>query len=134
MRPVIKKILLGVVIGAPALLLGGLLLIYLSLPDVVDLMTNNPRTSALMVQRFREAKNSRQDLVIRQQWVSFDEIPELLRDTIRVTEDAAFYPAPGGGFRGTKSGLQEKLATRQIRARSQYHYPTVGQKSIPVHG
>jgi len=95
MRPVIKKILLWVVIGAPALLLGGLLLIYLSLPDVADLLAHNPRTTALMLQRFKEAKNAGKNLAIRQQWVSFDEIPKLLKETIRVTEDAAFYQHQG---------------------------------------
>ena len=107
MRPVIKKILLWAVIGVPALLLGGLLLIYLSLPDVGDLMTNNPRTSALMVQRFREAKNSRNDLVIRQQWVSFDEIPKLLKHTIRVTEDAAFYQHQGVDLAELKAAFKK---------------------------
>jgi uncharacterized protein YneF (UPF0154 family) len=47
----IKKILLWIVMGVPALLVGSVLLIYLSLPDVGDLITNNPRTTALMVQR-----------------------------------------------------------------------------------
>ena len=107
MRPVIKKILLWVVIGVPALLLGGLLMIYLSLPDVGNLATNNPRTSALMVQRFREAKDNRKDLVIRQQWVSFDEIPNLLKDTIRVTEDAAFYQHRGVDFGELKAAFKK---------------------------
>ena len=107
MWPIIKKIVLWVVVGVPALLIGGLLMIYLSLPDVVDLMTNNPRTSALMVQRFREAKNSRKELVIRQQWVSFDEIPKLLRDTIRVTEDAAFFQHRGVDFAELKAAFKK---------------------------
>lgn len=107
MRPVIKKILLWVVIGVPTLLLGGLLLIYLSLPDVGDLVTNNPRTSALMVQRFREAKNSRNDLVIRQQWVAFDEIPTLLKHTIRVTEDASFYQHRGVDLAELKAAFKK---------------------------
>jgi monofunctional biosynthetic peptidoglycan transglycosylase len=107
MRPVIKKILFWVVIGVPALLLGGLLMIYLSLPDVGNLATNNPRTSALMVQRFREAKDNRKDLVIRQQWVSFDEIPNLLKDTIRVTEDAAFYQHRGVDFGELKAAFKK---------------------------
>jgi len=107
MWPVIKKIILWVVIGVPALLVGGALLIYLSLPDVGDLMKHNPRTSALMVQRFREAKDSRKDLVIRQQWVSFDEIPKLLKDTIRVTEDAAFYQHRGVDFAELKTAFKK---------------------------
>ena len=107
MWPVIKKILLWVVIGVPALLAGGMLMIYLSLPDVGDLETNNPRSSALMVQRFREAKNSRKDLVIRQQWVSFDEIPKLLIDTIRVTEDSAFYQHRGVDLAELKAAFKK---------------------------
>lgn len=107
MRPVIKKIILWVVIGVPALLAGGMWMIYISLPDVGDLMTNNPRTTALMVQRFREAKNSRKDLVIAQQWVSFDEIPKLLKDTIRVTEDAAFYHHRGVDFGELKAAFKK---------------------------
>jgi len=107
MWPVIKKILSGLVIGVPGLLVGGGLLIYLSLPDVADLLTHNPRTSALMVQRFREAKNAQTTLVIRQQWVSFDEIPKLLKHTIRVTEDAAFYQHRGVDLAELKAAIKK---------------------------
>ena len=61
MWPVIKKILLWTAIAIPVLLVGSALLIYLSLPDVGDLMTNNPRTTALMLQRFREAPEQQLD-------------------------------------------------------------------------
>jgi len=107
MWPVLKKILLWVIIGMPAALAGGALLIYMSLPDVGDLMMNNPRTTALMVQRFREAKNSRKDLVIRQQWVSFDEIPKLFKDMIRVTEDSAFYQHRGVDLAELKAAFKK---------------------------
>jgi len=107
MWPVLKKILLWVIIGMLAALAGGALLIYMSLPDVGDLETNNPRSSALMVQRFGEAKNSRKDLVIRQQWVSFDEIPKLLIDTIRVTEDSAFYQHRGVDLAELKAAFKK---------------------------
>jgi monofunctional biosynthetic peptidoglycan transglycosylase len=107
MWPVIKKIILWVVIGVPALLVGGMLMIYISLPDVVGLTTNNPRTTALMVQRYREAKNSRKDLVIRQQWVSIDEIPNLLKESIRVAEDAAFYQHRGVDFAELKVAFKK---------------------------
>ena len=99
--------LLWVIIGVPVLTFGGMLMIYISLPDVGDLMTNDPRTTALMVQRFREAKNSRKDLVIRQQWVSSDEIPNLLKETIRVTEDAAFYQHRGVDFAELKAAFKK---------------------------
>ena len=107
MWPVIKKILWGLVIGVPALLAGGGLLIYLGLPDVDGLATSNPRSTALMLQRFREAKNSQKYLVIRQQWVSFDKIPQLLKDTIRVTEDAAFYQHRGVDLAEVKAAFKK---------------------------
>ena len=109
----IKKILLWTAIGIPALLVGGALLIYLNLPDVSDLKTNNPRTTALMVQRFREAKRSQRDLVIRQQWVSFDKIPELFQNTIRITEDAAFYQHQGLDFIELKAALKKNWQKRK---------------------
>jgi monofunctional biosynthetic peptidoglycan transglycosylase len=119
MWPVIKKILLGLIIGVPALLAGGGLLIYLSLPDVSDLETNNPRTTALMLQRFREAKNSQTDLVLRQQWVSFDEIPQLFRDTIRVTEDAGFYQHQGVDLVELKAAIKKNwLKGKYVRGAS----------------
>ncbi len=82
MWSVIKKIIMSMVIGVPAFLWRHPL-IYLGLPDVSDLMTNNPRTSALMLQRFREAKQAQSNLIIRQRWVSFDASFTLFKDTIR---------------------------------------------------
>ena len=103
----LKKSLLWLGIGVPAAVLGGVLLIYLSLPVVGDLKTRNPRTTALMLQRFREAKQSQAHLIIRQQWVSFDEIPQLFKDIIRVTEDAAFYHHRGVDLVELKAAIKK---------------------------
>ena len=102
------------VIGVPAFLVGGTLLIYLGLPDVSDLMTNNPRTTALMLQRFREAKQSQANLIIRQRWVSFDEIPTLFKDTIRVTEDAGFYQHQGVDLTELKAAIKKNWQKGQF--------------------
>ncbi len=95
MAPVIKKILLWAVVGVPAALAAGTLMLYISLPDSSDLITHNPRSTALMLQRYREAKATQKQLVIRQHWVALDEIPRLLQHTIRITEDASFYQHQG---------------------------------------
>jgi monofunctional biosynthetic peptidoglycan transglycosylase len=107
MWPTIKKLILWIVIGVPAVVAGGALLIYLGLPDVGDLERNNPRSTALMLQRFREAKEAKKELIIRQQWVSFDQIPKLLKDTIRVTEDAAFYQHGGVDLNELKAAIRK---------------------------
>ncbi len=104
---IFKKIISWVLIGVPTVLAGGALLIYLSLPDVSHLAVNNPRTTALMLQRFREAKSSQTELVIRQRWISFDEIPKLVKDTIRVTEDAGFYQHQGVDFTELRAAMKK---------------------------
>ena len=111
MWPVVKKILLWVVIGVPALLAVGLLMIYISLPDTGNLTTHNPRSTALMLQRYREAKTAQKRLVIQQQWVAFDEIPQLLRDTIRITEDASFYQHKGVDLAELKAAFKKNWQT-----------------------
>ena len=66
-----KRILLWFVIGISALVAAIALFIYLSLPDVTNLQSKNPPTTALMVQRYREAQKSGQKFQLRQQWVGF---------------------------------------------------------------
>ena len=111
MVPVIKKLLLWVFIGVPAALAVGTLMIYISLPDTRDLVTHNPRSTALMVQRYREAKASHKRLIIRQNWIDFDKIPKLFQDTIRVTEDASFYQHQGVDLAELKAAFKKNWQT-----------------------
>jgi monofunctional biosynthetic peptidoglycan transglycosylase len=46
-------------------------------------------------------------LIIRQQWVTFDEIPKLFIDMIRVTEDAAFYQHQGVDLTELKAAIKK---------------------------
>ena len=107
MLPKLKKILLWIVFGVPAALAAGTLMIYLSLPDTGDLISRNPRSTALMLQRYREAEASQKLIVIHQKWVAFDEIPKLLKETIRVTEDASFYQHKGVDLAELKAALKK---------------------------
>ena len=80
---------------------------YLGLPDVTDLETKNPRTTALMVQRYREAKKIDHKFRIRHQWVDFEGIPKILRETVRITEDASFYQHRGIDFAELKEAIKK---------------------------
>ena len=80
---------------------------YLGLHDVSKLEAKNPRTTALMVQRYREAKKTDETFRIRQQWIEFEAIPKLLRETVRVTEDASFYQHKGVDFVELKEALKK---------------------------
>ena len=88
MRSKLKKVVLALAVGISIIGIGYCAYIYLGLPDVAVLQTQNPRTTALMVQRYRQAKNAGNDLIIRQQWVSFEAIPKLLKQAVRISEDA----------------------------------------------
>jgi monofunctional biosynthetic peptidoglycan transglycosylase len=103
----LKKILLWAAVGLFGIVAGTALFIYLGLPDVTDLKTKNPETTALMRQRYRAAQNAKKKFVFRQQWVSFEKIPKLLKNAVRVTEDAGFYQHEGVDFTELKIAVQK---------------------------
>ena len=80
---------------------------YLGLPDVSELKIKNPRSTALMVQRYREAKKDDDTFRIRQKWIELEAIPKLLRETVRVTEDASFYQHKGIDFAELKEAVKK---------------------------
>jgi monofunctional biosynthetic peptidoglycan transglycosylase len=80
---------------------------YVGLPEVSDLKVKNPRSTALMVQRYREAKKTDATFRIRQKWIEFEAIPKLLRETVRVTEDASFYQHKGIDFEELKAAIKK---------------------------
>jgi len=65
------------------------------LPDVTVLKNANPKTTALMILRLQSGIDSGNHLKLKQKWVSFATIPQLLKDTVRIAEDAGFYQHNG---------------------------------------
>jgi monofunctional biosynthetic peptidoglycan transglycosylase len=90
------------------------LYLVLSLPDVSDLKKHNPKTTALIQLRIKNAQKKGQTLRIRQQWTSFRNIPQLLKDTVRVTEDASFYWHKGIDFEELKESIKKNLRVWKI--------------------
>ena len=107
MRNRFKKVCLVSGIGIPLCTLTAGIYIYLSLPDVTRLETHNPKTTALIDQRIREAQRSYKRYRVRQSWVSFDTIPQRFKDTIRITEDAGFYQHRGIDFAELKAAIRK---------------------------
>src|SRR4030042_1259771 len=52
----------------------------LTLPDVSDLKTKNPSSTAFMRSRQEEARRKGRAIVIQKEWVDFAGIPELLKE------------------------------------------------------
>jgi monofunctional biosynthetic peptidoglycan transglycosylase len=82
---------------------------FLSLPDVTYLKKENPKTTALMEQRKREAKAKGRKLVIKQKWVPFEVIPLLLKQTVIVSEDTTFYQHKGIDYYELKESIKRNL-------------------------
>ena len=62
---------------------------------VASLMWGLPDVTALIDQRLKTARKAGENLPIQQKWVQFDAIPQLLKDTIRISLDAGFYHHKG---------------------------------------
>jgi monofunctional biosynthetic peptidoglycan transglycosylase len=90
------------------------LYLVVSLPDVSDLKKQNPKTTALIQLRLKNAQKKGQTLRIRQQWASFGNIPQLLKNTVRVTEDASFYWHKGIDFAELKESIKKNLQVGKL--------------------
>lgn len=103
-----KLIILAVLIGL--CLLGGIVVyVYLSLPGVSHLKSQNPQTTALIHQRIREAQQAGRILNVRQVWIGFDGIPALLKESVRVAEDARFYEHEGIDYDEIGEAMKKNL-------------------------
>jgi len=83
--------------------------IYLTLPDVRVLRTQNPSTTAFIELRTRQAHDKGEPPKRLQRWVTYQRIsPSLIRAVI-VTEDAAFWEHDGIDFQALKESMEVNL-------------------------
>jgi monofunctional biosynthetic peptidoglycan transglycosylase len=80
--------------------------VYLTLPDVRPLATNNPQTTAFMELRKREAAEAGRTLTIRQRWVPYTQISNNLRRAVLVAEDSAFFDHDGVDLNELRASLE----------------------------
>lgn len=88
--------------------------ILLSLPDVSDLKTHNPKMTALMEMRIEQAEEKGTEFEAKQIWVAFEHIPQLLKDTVRIAEDAAFYEHKGLDIEELKESIKKNIKERKF--------------------
>jgi monofunctional biosynthetic peptidoglycan transglycosylase len=105
----IKKIVLIVLLGIAAVFCIFAGFFFLTLPEGKFLKTRNPETTALIEQRKTEAKKKGRKLKIRQKWIRFNDIPQLLKDTVRVSEDIDFYHHKGIDYYELKEAIKRNL-------------------------
>jgi membrane peptidoglycan carboxypeptidase len=62
-----------------------------------------------MRSRQEEARRKGRTIAIRKEWVDFVRIPALLKEAVRITEDASFYWHKGIDFEEIKESLKRDL-------------------------
>src|SRR3954463_12514980 len=74
---------------------GYLIYLYLTVPDVRDLRTHNPPTTAYIELRAREARAAGREPRRVQQWIPYGRISPNLKRAVLVAEDAGFWGHEG---------------------------------------
>jgi monofunctional biosynthetic peptidoglycan transglycosylase len=104
-----KKIVLYTSLLAVVLCIIFSISIYLSLPNVTYLKDTNPKITAFMQLRKEQAKAQDKKYNIRQNWVSFQTIPDLLKKAVRISEDASFYEHEGIDYEELKESIKKNF-------------------------
>jgi monofunctional biosynthetic peptidoglycan transglycosylase len=82
---------------------------FLSLPSVEYLKEKNPETTAIIKQRIKEAEQKEEKFDVHMVWVDFSEIPKILKEAVRVSEDVAFYGHDGIDYFELKESIKRNL-------------------------
>jgi len=113
-RSLIKRLAKGVVLLAAAGF-AYFAYIYLTLPDVRPLAKENPKTTAFIELRKKEAADEgRQKFAIRHQWVPYSRISPFLKRAVIVTEDAAFFDHDGVDLNEIRASLEKNWEEGQF--------------------
>jgi len=95
--------------GVGAVAFGVLSYVYLTLPDVRPLATKNPRTTAFMELREREAAAAGKPVKRAQRWVPYARISMNLRRAVLAAEDSAFFEHEGIDIAEIKKSIQTSI-------------------------
>ena len=108
-----------VVVGLVAVGFAVLAYVYVTLPDVRGLATDNPTSTAWM--RLREEEAARQGKTLRhvQRWVPYARISPSLKRAVLVAEDDAFFQHDGIDYVQLRKSIETDLARgRAVRGAS----------------
>jgi monofunctional biosynthetic peptidoglycan transglycosylase len=109
-----KRMRLWTVLAVVAFVVAFITYLFLSIPDVSGLKTQNPKKTALMEIRTMEAQKEGSGYAIRQSWVPFEQIPQILKHTIRIAEDAGFYWHKGIDLEELKEAIKKNIQEKRF--------------------
>jgi monofunctional biosynthetic peptidoglycan transglycosylase len=93
---------------------GWFIVLRAALPRVSALATRVPRRTALMLQREAEARAAHRSFRIDQRWVPIDRVAPILRASVLVAEDDAFFSHGGLDWKEIRSSAERNLEAGRI--------------------
>jgi monofunctional biosynthetic peptidoglycan transglycosylase len=109
-----KKLWLWGIFALIILGVGLVVYTFLTLPDVAYLKTHDPDRTALMEIRMNQAEKEGKKLDVRYSWISFSQIPQLLKNTVRIAEDAGFYWHSGVDMGELKEAIKRNIQEKKF--------------------
>jgi monofunctional glycosyltransferase len=106
----VRATALRILAAVPAVALAVLAYLWLTLPDVRSLRTQNPSTTAFMELRAAEAREKGATPRRVQRWTSYNRISPDLKRAVLVAEDDAFWQHEGVDFEQLQESLEKDLA------------------------
>lgn len=104
-RPVLRGVGKGLAaVGAVGLATAGY--VWLTLPDVRPLKTQNPSSTAFMRLRATEAERDGKPLVFQQEWVPYSKISPALKRAVMFAEDSAFVQHDGVDYDELRAAIE----------------------------
>jgi monofunctional biosynthetic peptidoglycan transglycosylase len=108
-----------VALATPAVAFLSLSYLYLSLPDVRELASRNPPTTAFIELRAAEARAEGKTPRRVQRWVRYERVSNNLRRAVLVAEDSAFWQHDGVDVEQLKESIEQSLERgKQLRGGS----------------
>ena len=108
-RPIVRRVIRACVALA-ALTFGVLAYVFLTLPDVRPLATVNPKSTAFMELRAREAAAQGRTVRRVQVWIPYRRISQSLKRAVLVAEDDAFWEHEGIDVEQIRRSIEIDLA------------------------
>jgi monofunctional biosynthetic peptidoglycan transglycosylase len=102
----IKRLIIWGLVLLAAYVLASVAWDLLHLPQIEDLKTKNPKTTALMEQRRKEARAKGQSFSPNQEFVPYGQISPYLKSAVLVAEDGAFFSHQGIDYGEMKEAIR----------------------------
>jgi monofunctional glycosyltransferase len=83
--------------------------IYLTLPDVRRLATENPPTTAFIEIRREQAHDGGRNFNLQRRWVPYNRISNQLKRAVIVAEDSAFFEHEGLDYEQIRESIEDSL-------------------------